>query len=458
MIDYLIIALIIINVVLTILYSNKNNDSKKIVDNVNTFLQNNLQVYINNINQIQKDNFERQLQQFDKLNEQIEKNNIQLEKILKDININQINSQDRQFILQDKRMKEIAELLSKAQNNLQKAVATSMLAIKQNLDDSLMQTKVELQEIRNTVSNRLEVMSNDNKEQLDKMRNTVDEKLQKTLENRITQSFQLVNERLQEVYSGLGEMKSLASGVGDLKKVLTNVKTRGIIGEYQLKAIIDDILTKDQYEENFITKKGSNNRVEFAVKLPGNENPVYLPIDAKFPVDAYNKLQDAYETSDSEKILLASKELQNRIKGFAKDIKDKYIDTPNTTEFAIMFLPFEGLYAEVCRDGLIDELQQKYRINIAGPTTISALLNSLQMGFKTLAIHKRSSEVWNVLSEVKKEFETFENTLEKAQQRIEQTSIELDKLVGVRTRKINNKLKNVTEISDDNIIKIDSTN
>ena len=355
-------------------------------------------------------------------------------------------------------MKEIAELLSKAQNNLQKAVATSMLAIKQNLDDSLMQTKVELQEIRNTVSNRLEVMSNDNKEQLDKMRNTVDEKLQKTLENRITQSFQLVNERLQEVYSGLGEMKSLASGVGDLKKVLTNVKTRGIIGEYQLKAIIDDILTKDQYEENFITKKGSNNRVEFAVKLPGNENPVYLPIDAKFPVDAYNKLQDAYETSDSEKILLASKELQNRIKGFAKDIKDKYIDTPNTTEFAIMFLPFEGLYAEVCRDGLIDELQQKYRINIAGPTTISALLNSLQMGFKTLAIHKRSSEVWNVLSEVKKEFETFENTLEKAQQRIEQTSIELDKLVGVRTRKINNKLKNVTEISDDNIIKIDSTN
>ena len=458
MIDYLIIALIIINVVLTILYSNKNNDSKKIVDNVNTFLQNNLQVYINNINQIQKDNFERQLQQFDKLNEQIEKNNIQLEKILKDININQINSQDRQFILQDKRMKEIAELLSKAQNNLQKAVATSMLAIKQNLDDSLMQTKVELQEIRNTVSNRLEVMSNDNKEQLDKMRNTVDEKLQKTLENKITQSFQLVNERLQEVYSGLGEMKSLASGVGDLKKVLTNVKTRGIIGEYQLKAIIDDILTKDQYEENFITKKGSNNRVEFAVKLPGNENPVYLPIDAKFPVDAYNKLQDAYETSDSEKILLASKELQNRIKGFAKDIKDKYIDTPNTTEFAIMFLPFEGLYAEVCRDGLIDELQQKYRINIAGPTTISALLNSLQMGFKTLAIHKRSSEVWNVLSEVKKEFETFENTLEKAQQRIEQTSIELDKLVGVRTRKINNKLKNVTEISDDNIIKIDSTN
>ena len=294
---------------------------------------------------------------------------------------------------------------------------------------------------------QLEAMQKDNHAQLDQMRQTVDEKLQKTLNDRITQSFQLVNERLQEVYSGLGEMKTLASGVGDLKKVLSNVKTRGILGEYQLGAIIAEILAPEQYAENVATKPGSANRVEFAVRLPGDDGQtVWLPIDAKFPGDTYAALVDAYDSGDGAQVAAAQSALEARIKGCAKDIRDKYIDPPNTTDFAIMFLPFEGLYAEVVRMGLLDTLQRLYRVNIAGPTTFAALLNSLQMGFRTLAIQKRSGEVWNVLGAVKTEFETFGGVLEAAQKRIEQTSQELDKLVGVRTRKINSKLRTVSSL------------
>ena len=302
-----------------------------------------------------------------------------------------------------------------------------------------------LDAIRATVQGQLETMQRDNHNQLDLMRQTVDEKLQKTLNDRITQSFQLVNERLQEVYTGLGEMRTLASGVGDLKKVLSNVKTRGILGEYQLGAIIAELLSPEQYEENVVTKPGSTQRVEFAIRLPGeNGQGVYLPIDAKFPGDTYAHLQDAYASGDV--IAAAQAALETRIKGCAKDIRDKYIDPPNTTDFAIMFLPFEGLYAEVVRMGLVDTLQRQYRVNIAGPTTFAALLNSLQMGFRTLAIQKRSGEVWTVLGAVKTEFETFGTVLEAAQTRIEQTSKELDKLVGVRTRQINRKLKSVSTL------------
>lgn len=279
------------------------------------------------------------------------------------------------------------------------------------------------------------------------MRATVDEKLQKTLDDRITQSFKLVNDRLQEVYTGLGEMKTLANGVGDLKKVLSNVKTRGIVGEYQLGALIEELLAKEQYDENVVTKRGSTNRVEYAIKLPREgERCVYLPVDAKFPADTYGQLADAYETGDVGAISSAQAILETRIKNCAKDIRDKYIDTPNTTDFAIMFLPFEGLYAEVVRRGLVDTLQRQYKVNIAGPTTFAALLNSLQMGFRTLAIQKRSSEVWNVLGAVKTEFTTFSEVLEAAQKRIEQTGVELDKLIGVRTRKIKSKLREVSEL------------
>ena len=320
-------------------------------------------------------------------------------------------------------------------------------AINQQFRTFSEQNTAALNAIRATVQDQLSAMQKDNHAQLDQMRQTVDEKLQKTLNDRITQSFQLVNERLQEVYTGLGEMKTLASGVGDLKKVLSNVKTRGILGEYQLGAIMSEILAPEQYEENVVTKQGTANRVEFAVRLPGDGgNTVYLPIDAKFPGDTYAALVDAYDSGDPAQITAAQAALETRIKGCARDIRDKYIDPPNTTDFAIMFLPFEGLYAEVVRMGLVDALQRTYRVNIAGPTTFAALLNSLQMGFRTLAIQKRSSEVWNVLGAVKTEFETFGGVLEAAQKRIEQTSQELDKLVGVRTRKINSKLRTVSSL------------
>lgn len=320
-------------------------------------------------------------------------------------------------------------------------------AINQQFRTFSEQNTAALNAIRATVQDQLSTMQKDNRTQLDQMRRTVDEKLEKTLNDRITQSFRLVNERLQEVYTGLGEMKTLASGVGDLKKVLSNVKTRGILGEYQLGAIMSEILAPEQYAENVATVPGSLNRVEFAVKLPGDDGKcVWLPIDAKFPGDTYAALMDAYESGDAAQIAIAQSALEARIKLCAKDIRDKYIDPPNTTDFAILFLPFEGLYAEVVRMGLLDTLQRTYRVNIAGPTTFAALLNSLQMGFRTLAIQKRSGEVWNVLGAVKTEFETFGDVLSKAQQRIEQTSQELDKLVGVRTRKINSKLRTVSSL------------
>ena len=339
---------------------------------------------------------------------------------------------------------ESASLVNSSMKTYSEAQTT---AINQQFRTFSEQNAAALNAIRATVQDQLSAMQRDNRAQLEQMRQTVDEKLQKTLNDRITQSFQLVNERLQEVYTGLGEMKTLASGVGDLKKVLSNVKTRGILGEYQLGAIISEILSPEQYEENVVTHPGTTNRVEFAVRLPGDGgNTVYLPIDAKFPGDTYAALVDAYDSGDPAQIAAAQAALEARIKGCAKDIRDKYIDPPNTTDFAIMFLPFEGLYAEVVRMGLVDTLQRAYRVNIAGPTTFAALLNSLQMGFRTLAIQKRSSEVWNVLGAVKTEFETFGSVLEAAQKRIEQTSQELDKLVGVRTRKINSRLRAVSSL------------
>ena len=351
-----------------------------------------------------------------------------------------------------------ADLISEGRANRLESAATvnstmkaysdaQTIAINQQFRTFSAQNTAALNAIRATVQDQLAAMRQDNRTQLDQMRQTVDEKLQKTLNDRITQSFQLVNERLQEVYAGLGEMKTLASGVGDLKKVLSNVKTRGILGEYQLGAIISEILAPEQYAENVATKPGSANRVEFAVRLPGEDGRhVWLPVDAKFPGDAYAALMDAYESGDADRIAAARGALEQRIKASAKDIRDKYIDPPNTTEFAILFLPFEGLYAEVVRMGLLDALQRTYRVSIAGPTTFAALLNSLQMGFRTLAIQKRSSEVWSVLGAVKTEFETFGGVLEAAQKRIEQTSQELDKLVGVRTRKINSKLRSVSSL------------
>lgn len=306
-----------------------------------------------------------------------------------------------------------------------------------------------LENIRNTMEKKITDLTTDNNKQLEQMRQTVDEKLQKTLEDRISQSFKLVSDRLEQVYKGLGEMQNLAAGVGDLKKVLSNVKTRGILGEVQLGAILEQILSPEQYEENVRTKSSGAERVEFAVKLPGDDDGVvWLPIDAKFPGDAYAALMDAYDTGDSALIEEAAKNLEKVIKSEAKDIRDKYLEPPYTTDFGIMFLPFEGLYAEVVRRGLLETLQREYKVNIAGPTTMAALLNSLQMGFKTLAIQKHSSEVWNVLGAVKTEFDKFGTILEATQNKINQANAELDKLIGTRTRSIMRKLKKVTGLPE----------
>ncbi len=319
-----------------------------------------------------------------------------------------------------------------------------MSQLEERIKTFSLENEQKLENIRHSVEKRLEYLQNDNNRQLEKMRETVDEKLQKTLEEKMNKSFSLVNERLEQVYKGLGEMQNLAVGVGDLKKVLSNVKTRGILGEIQLKSILSEILSPEQYQENIATKKGSKNVVEFAIKLPADDDSVvYLPIDSKFPGDTYANLRDAIEKGDKDEIDASVKVLVATIKSEAKDIHDKYIDPPNTTEFAIMFLPFEGLYSEVVNRGLVEVLQRDYKVNVAGPSTMAALLNSLQMGFKTLAVQKRSAEVWEVLGGVKQEFDKFNDVLVQTQQRIDQANKELDKLVGVRTRQIQRKLKNI---------------
>ena len=361
------------------------------------------------------------------------------------------DAQTRRFEAQDARIeamqKSLNTLLSERMDGLNTTVGQRLSEVEKQFKDFREQSAAAQELLRKTMEERMALMQTSNSEKLEQMRATVDEKLQKTLDERISQSFKLVNERLADVYKGLGEMQTLAGDVGDLKKVMAGVKTRGILGEIQLGAIISEMLSPEQYEENVVTRPGTANRVEFAIKLPGEgDQPVYLPIDAKFPADAYHHLVDAYEAGDPDAIKAASSELEARIKGAAKDIRDKYVEPPYTTTFGIMFLPFEGLYAEVVRMGLVDVLQAQYRVSVAGPTTLAALLNSLQMGFRTLAIQKRSGEVWEVLGAVKTEFGKFEDVLAKVQTRIEQTSKELDTLVGTRTRKINSKLKSVTEL------------
>ena len=342
-------------------------------------------------------------------------------------------------------------LVADNQRNMAELQDKRLSELNETLNKMRMENEIKLEAIRNVTENKLNTLTKENNRQLEDIRRNVDEKLQKTLDEKLAQSFQLVNDRLEQVYKGLGEMQTIATSVGDLKKVLSNVKTRGILGEVQLSAILEQILSKEQYEENVATKKGSRDRVEFAIKLPGdNDGCVYLPIDAKFPGDSYAKLVDAYEIGDQDLIASAAKALALVIKNEAKDISEKYIDPPNTTDFGIMFLPFEGLYAEVVRRGILEELQRKYKVTVAGPTTMAALLNSFQMGFNTLAIQKRSGEVWEILGAVKTEFNNFEQVLTRAQDRINQANNELDKLIGPRTRQIQRRLKEVTSLDDVN--------
>ena len=287
---------------------------------------------------------------------------------------------------------------------------------------------------------------------LEEIRQTVDEKLQQTLNERISQSFRLVNEQLANVQKGLGEMQSLAQDVGGLKRVLSNVKTRGNIGEIQLSMLLEQLLAPEQYEANVHTRKGSDAVVEFAVKLPGKDDArefVYLPIDAKFPKDVYEQLLDAYDAADPQQIELAGKQLEATIKKMAKDISEKYLAPPATTDFGIMFLPFEGIYAEVVRrSALLEDLQRTYKVVVTGPTTLAAILNSLQMGFRTLAIQKHSGEVWTILGAVKKEFEKMGGMLEKAQRNLQTANGQIEEVLGTRTRAIQRRLKDVDTLSD----------
>ena len=348
--------------------------------------------------------------------------------------------------------KNYGDLVSGNQEIQAKQQNERLAEINKTLSDYTLGSEQKLENIRLSVTKQLGDLTQENSRQLEEMRNTVDEKLQKTLEDRIGQSFKLVNERLEQVYKGLGEMQTLASGVGDLKKVLSNVKTRGILGEVQLGSILEQILAPEQYETNVVTRPGRTERVEFAIKLPGQEGsdrPVYLPIDAKFPGDAYANLKDAYENGNQDEINAAAKQLETAIKVAAKDIKEKYVEIPYTTEFAIMFLPFEGLYAEVVNRSMVEPLQREYKVNIAGPTTMAALLNSLQMGFRTLAIQKHSSEVWDTLGAVKTEFDKFETVLRKAQKNLQDADKNLDTLIGTRSRLIRSKLKKVESLEDD---------
>lgn len=330
-------------------------------------------------------------------------------------------------------------------------------------DEIKKSTDQKLESIRETVQQRLELLQESNSKKLDEMRLTVDEKLQKTINSRITEAFKQVSDQLESVNKGLGEMTALASDVGGLKKVLTNVKTRGIIGEIQLGGILESILTPDQYEMNAAVVKGSQERVEYAIKLPGKDEDdtmIYLPIDSKFPDAAYQKLLDAYNEAEPKKITLARKELENAIRTSAKDIHNKYINPPETTDFAIMFLPFEGLYAEVLQNtNLVHSLQIDLQICIAGPTTLGAFINSLQMGFRTLQVQKRSSEVWKLLGAVKQQFQLFGNVLDSAQKKIRGAGDDIEKLVGTRTRMIQSKLKNIPVLDgseSDSILEIES--
>ncbi|MCL4549783.1 MAG: DNA recombination protein RmuC [Bacteroidetes bacterium] len=304
--------------------------------------------------------------------------------------------------------------------------------------------------LQEKVDTQLKEIQDKNEKKLEEMRRTVDEKLHETLEKRLGESFKLVSDRLEQVYKGLGDMQELARGVGDLKNVLANVKTRGGWGEIQLENLIDQILTREQYEKNIVTKKGSNERVEIAIKLPGRDSlkseTVWLPIDAKFPVEDYQRLLDAQEIANVNSISDAGKAIETRIKSEAKKIAEKYLDPPHTTDFALMFLPIEGLYAEVLRrPGLAEFLQREYRVVVSGPTTLAAVLNSLQMGFRTLAIEKRSSEVWKILSSVKTEFGKFGDLLDKTQKKLQEASNTIDD-ASKATRKIEKQLNKVEEL------------
>ena len=369
----------------------------------------------------------------------------------------------------DKDFEGINEKLIKFEGYLDKSLKGLTEQLQLNRSDTIAiskdnrdELKESLKDLKESIDTRLKSIQEDSTKQLDKMRDTVDEKLQKTLEKRIGESFKQVSERLEQVHQGLGEMQTIATGVGDLKKVLSNVKTKGTFGEYQLDNILEQILTPDQYEKNVRTNPDYNGSIEFAVKLPGSnkDNTIWLPIDSKFPTESYEILLDEYEKADKDSIERARKNFISAIDKFAKEISSKYIAPPHTTDFAVMFLPVEGLFAEALREpDIMGKLRDKYKITLTGPTTLSALLNSLRMGFNTLLVQERSSEVWNILSAVKSEFATFGTQLSKVRTQLTTASSSLDVLQGTRARAMERKMRDIELIDakkSDNILGIDN--
>lgn len=390
----------------------------------------------------------------------IEKNSEKVEKTLRDeISTNRkeaavTNKGAREEIA--KSIKDFGDSVNKQILALTESQNKNFQGFSEKLGEVIEKNDEKMEKVKATIEKRLENIQKDNSEKLEKMRETVDEKLHATLEKRLGESFKLVSERLDLVHKGLGEMQTLATGVGDLKKVLQNVKTRGTWGEVQLGNLLDQFMTPEQYEKNVATKKGSNDRVEFAIKFPAKDDKIkniWLPIDAKFPLEDFQSLIDAEEKGDIVLVDKMSKALEMRIKSEAKDIKEKYINPPYTTDFGILFLPIESLYAEVLRrPGLADALQQNYKVIITGPTTIAAILNSLQMGFRTLAIEKRSSDVWAILSAVKSEFTKFGDILDKTHKKLQEASNTIED-ASRKSRTIEGKLNKVQELPAPEIIK-----
>jgi len=425
-------------------------ENRKEINTTFSSLQDALLKRLNEGISIQKE----QLEQFSKSLQEL---NAELNKSQKDFMDSMNTKQLALMEMLNSKFTAFDEKLQKESQNNREGFAESIKSMNDELRNrfqemnqkQLEQNKVSLEQIKDLKSNvdiSLKSIREDNNQQLEKMRQTVDEKLQTTLEKRLGESFKMVSDRLEQVHKGLGEMQNLASGVGDLKKVLTNVKTRGILGEYQLENILEQLLTSEQYDKNVQTKKGSQAHVEFAVKLPGksDDRQIWLPIDSKFPIEDYQLLLDSYDLGEKDAISQAQKTLLRKIDSFAKDISSKYLDPPHTTDFGIMFLPVEGLYAEILRHpGLFEKLQRDYKITVTGPTTLSALINSLNMGFRTLAVQRRSSEVWDVLKAVKTEFNNFSVHLSKVQKQLNTASSSLETLSSTRTNAITRKLRGV---------------
>ena len=362
-------------------------------------------------------------------------------------NQNELNSNLNQLVLQN--IKGSNDTLMKTIMENNRSQFTQLSEIIGRLNTMIQNSDTSMKSAIQTLENGLTTMRQDNEKKLDQMRQTVDEKLSVSLENRLSSSFNIINERLQSVYEGIGVMKQLATGVGDLKKVLTNVKTRGTWGEIQLESLLEQILTKDQYLAQVNINPKNMDRVDFVIKMPGKDDSgeIYLPIDAKFPIEDYQRIIDASESGNKEELDLAVKSLEKRVKEEAKKIKEKYILIPKTTDFAVMYVPIEGMYAEILRiNGLCETLQTQYKITVCGPTTLSALLNSLQLGFKSLSIEKRSSEVWNLLATFKVEFTKFVDLLAKTQKKLAEASNTIE-LATKKSRTIDKKLKNVSKLA-----------